>query len=148
MKYHLAQINVAKARAEMTEPLMQGFVSRLAEINSIADNAPGFVWRLQSEAGDSTAIRIFGDQLILVNMSVWESFEDLKNYVYKSKHVELVRDRQAWFSSYSGANQALWWVEAGHIPSFAEAKEKLAYLEKHGPGPEAFVFGKNFPAPK
>ena len=148
MKYHLAQINVAKARAEMTEPLMQGFVSRLAEINSIADNAPGFVWRLQSEAGDSTAIRIFGDQLILVNMSVWESFEDLKNYVYKSKHVELVRDRQAWFSSYSGANQALWWVEAGHIPSIAEAKEKLAYLEKHGPSPEAFVFGKNFPAPK
>ncbi|HHO55666.1 MAG TPA: DUF3291 domain-containing protein, partial [Trueperaceae bacterium] len=48
MKYHLAQINIAKARAEMNDPIMAGFVERLDEINKIADNAKGFVWRLQS----------------------------------------------------------------------------------------------------
>lgn len=148
MKYHLAQINIAKARAEMNSPVMEGFMARLDEINEIADNAKGFIWRLQSEEGDSTAIRVFEDNLILVNISVWESLEDLKNYVYKSKHVELIRDRQAWFTSLSGANQAIWWVPDGHIPSIEEAKEKLDYLEKNGPSQEAFVFGKNFAAPK
>ncbi len=148
MKYNLAQINIAKARAEMNDPIMQGFVARLDEINRIADNAEGFVWRLQSEAGDSTAIRVFEDNLILVNISLWESLEALKNYVYKTKHVELVRDRQAWFTSYAGANQAIWWLPVGHIPRIEEAKEKLDYLEKHGPSPKAFVFGKNFPAPE
>ena len=148
MKYHLAQINIAKARAEMNDPIMAGFVERLDEINKIADNAKGFVWRLQSEAGDSTAIRVFDDKLILVNISVWETLEDLKNYVYKSNHVELIRDRQAWFTSFLGAKQAIWWLPEGHIPSIEEAKAKLEYLEKHGPSPEAFVFGKNFPALK
>jgi len=146
-KYHLAQINIALAKAEMDTEIMEGFVSRLAEINETADNAEGFVWRLQTEDGDSTAIRVFDEPLLLVNMSVWENIEALKDFVYKSAHVELIRDRQEWFHKYIDAHQALWWIPAGHIPTIEEAKEKLETIQKQGPTALAFHFGKPFPIP-
>lgn len=145
--YHLAQLNVANAKADMESAVMQGFVARLEEINALADQAPGFVWRLQDESGDATSIDVFGDPLLLVNMSVWESLEDLKNYVYQTLHVEVLRNRNAWFNAMKEANLALWWIKAGHIPDTAEAKQKLEHIRTHGPTPEAFTFGKPFPAP-
>lgn len=142
MKYHLAQMNIAKARDEMDSETMRGFVERLDEINVLADQSEGFVWRLQTEAGDATSIQAFDDPLLLVNMSVWESVEALKHYVYKSAHVELIRDRDAWFYKMIEAHQVLWWVPAGHIPSVEEGKQRLEYLEEHGVSLKAFTFAK------
>ncbi len=147
-KYHLAQVNIALAKEEMDKKLMEGFVSRLDEINEKADDAKGFVWRLQTEDGDSTAIRVFDKPLLLVNMSVWESIDTLKDFVYASAHVELIRDRQAWFHKVVEAHQALWWIPAGHIPTTKEAKEKLEYIQKHRSTVEAFHFGKPFSMPE
>ncbi len=146
--YHLAQINIALAKEEMDSEIMHGFVSRLDEINAEADKADGFVWRLQSDQGDSTAIRVFDEPLLLVNMSVWESVEAMKDFVYKSGHVELIRDRHAWFNKYVDAHQALWWIPEGHIPTIEEAKEKLEAIQKDGPKAAAFHFGKHFPKPE
>jgi hypothetical protein len=142
MKYQLAQINIAQAQDAMDSETMQGFVDRLDEINSIADNAPGFIWRLQSEEGDATAIRAFDNPLLLINMSVWEGIESLKTFVYKTFHVELIQDRDAWFGKMLQAHQALWWVPAGHIPTIEEGKQKLDSLQRHGPGKTAFTFAK------
>jgi hypothetical protein len=143
-RYHLAQINIAHAQAPMESAVMKGFVDRLAEINALADNSPGFVWRLQTDEGDSTALRAFEDPMLLVNMSVWESLDSLKNYVYKSLHVELIRDRDAWFNKMTRPYQALWWVPMGHIPSVTEGKEKLELLQKGVPTIDAFTFVKPF----
>jgi hypothetical protein len=142
MKDQLAQINIAQAQDAMDSETMQGFVDRLDEINSIADNAPGFIWRLQSEEGDATAIRAFDNPLLLINMSVWEHIESLKTFVYKTFHVELIQDRDAWFGKMLQAHQALWWVPAGHIPTIEEGKQKLDSLQRHGPGKTAFTFAK------
>lgn len=147
-QYQLAQINIAQAKDEMDTETMSGFVSRLDEINAIADKADGFVWRLQTENGDSTSIRVFDDPLLLVNISVWNDIESLKNYVYKSLHIELVRDREAWFDKLGAMHQALWWVPKGHIPTTQEAKDKLEILRENGPTQEAFTFGKSFPKPE
>lgn len=141
-KYHLAQINIAYSRAAREDTIMKGFVDRLDEINGIADNSPGFVWRLQTEEGDATTIQAFEDPLLLVNMSVWEDIDSLKNYVYKSLHVELIQDRDEWFTKIQESHQALWWVPAGHTPSVEEAKEKLLYLQTHGPSEVAFTFAR------
>ncbi|HFB67177.1 MAG TPA: DUF3291 domain-containing protein [Aeromonadales bacterium] len=146
-KYHIAQLNIAKAVAEMDTKTMADFVARLDEINQLADDAPGFIWRLQTESGDSTAIRVFDDPLMLVNISVWQNIEALKNFVYKSFHVELIRDREAWFNKMAEAHQVLWWVEAGHIPGINEAKAKLEHLRTNGVSQQAFTFGKPFDAP-
>lgn len=70
MTDHLAQLNIARMRAPLDDPIMSGFVDQLDHINSVAEQSPGFVWRLQTETGDATAIRIFDDDHILVNMSV------------------------------------------------------------------------------
>lgn len=147
VKYHLAQVNIAKALAPMTDPAMAGFVNRLDDLNALADETEGFVWRLQGEDGNNTALRVFEDPMLLINMSVWESVEALRNYTYKSAHVEVMRERKKWFTSPDGPHLVLWWIPAGEIPTPDEAKEKLRLLELRGPTPDAFTFRNSFPPP-
>lgn len=148
LNFQLAQVNIAQAKAEMDTETMSGFVNRLDEINALAEQSEGFVWRLQSDNGDATSIRVFDDPLLLVNMSVWGSIEALRNYVYKTVHVELVRDREAWFDKMENIHQALWWIPTGHIPTTQEAKDKLELLRELGSTQEAFTFGKPFQKPE
>ena len=143
--YRLAQINIAEAKAEMDTEVMAGFVARLENINALADSSPGFIWRLQSEDGDSTAIRVFDSALLLINISVWETLESLKNFVYKSAHVELIQDRDAWFDKFKSAHQALWWIPEEHIPTVEEGKERLEHIQLNGPTEYAFTFARPFP---
>ena len=145
--FHIAQVNVAQAKADMASDLMQGFVSRLDEINALADRADGFIWRFKEDSGSATAIRVFDDPLLLINMSVWANLDALKHYVYKSLHVDLIKDRDAWFNKLGQSHQALWWIPVGHIPNVEEAQKKLEYIRKFGPSAEAFTFAKPHPMP-
>ena len=146
--FQLAQVNIGRIRAPLDDPLMAGFTSRLERINAVADQSPGFVWRLQTPDGDATSIRAFEDDRILVNMSVRESFEALHRYVYEGPHQELLRGRRDWFLPYDGPMLALWWIPAGHVPTVEEAKGKLDELGKNGPSASAFTFRNPFPAPQ
>jgi Domain of unknown function (DUF3291) len=139
-KYHIAQVNIGRTKAPLDDLGMSGFVNRLEEINAVADHSPGFVWRLQTPEGDATYLRPYDDDRILINMSVWETIDDLRHYVYKTAHAELLRQRQDWFEKFVGVYVALWWVPVGHVPGVDEAKKRLAYLEKHGPTEYAFTF--------
>jgi len=143
---HIAQVNIGRMKGALEDPVMADFVARLDEINALADRSPGFVWRLQSDAGNATYLRPFDDDRILFNMSVWESIEQLKRYVYYTAHVEVLKRRHDWFEKFSGAYTALWWVPQGHRPGVDEAKQRLAHLDAHGPTPFAFTFKKPFPA--
>jgi len=127
-------------RAALDSPVMEGFVARLDEINALADRSPGFVWRLQTDEGNATYLRPYDDERILFNLSVWESVDALKEYVYKTAHAELLRQRRDWFEQFDRAFVALWWVPAGHVPGIDEAKKRLAHLEEHGPSQFAFTF--------
>jgi len=142
--YHLAQINIARMRAPLDDPLMAGFVARLDEINALADEAPGFVWRLQDESNNATNIKVFDDPRLIVNMSVWESIEALFEYTYRSGHIELLRARKEWFEPPGSPPVALWWIPAGQIPTAEEGKQRLALLEQNGPSAEAFTFKQKF----
>jgi hypothetical protein len=142
--FHLAQSNIARMRASLDDPIMAGFVELLEPLNALADRSPGFVWRMQDEDGDATAIRVFENELILFNLSVWESVEALQDYAYRSKHVEAVRVRGDWFEPTSKPNFVLWWIPAGHIPSVEESKERFTMLWEHGPTADAFTFHTRF----
>jgi heme-degrading monooxygenase HmoA len=144
---HLAQVNIARMNAPLDSAEMTDFVARIAEINALADTAPGFVWRLATEQGDATYLRPYDDDRILFNMSVWQSVEALRAYVYGSAHTEVMRRRHRWFAKFEGAYLALWWVRAGEIPSIDEAKARLARLDSEGPSPAAFTFKQLFPPP-
>lgn len=139
-RYQIAQVNIGRILEELDKPVMAGFVNRLVEINALADASPGFVWRLIESAGNATYLRPFDDSRMLMNMSVWETVEQLRHFVYKTVHIELLRERHAWFEKLAGVYTAVWWVPEGHIPSVDEARQRLAYLEAHGPSEFAFTF--------
>ena len=145
--YHLAQINIARMLAPIEDPLMADFVANLPSINALAEQSPGFVWRLQADSGDATSIKVYDDDMIIVNLTVWESLDSLRAFVYKSNHYGFLRDRKRWFEKFDGPYYAMWWVPAGHIPSTDEGRERLQYLREHGDLEYAFSFRKEFPAP-
>ncbi|MDI5993756.1 DUF3291 domain-containing protein [Pseudomonas sp. MDMC216] len=144
--YHLAQLNIAWMKTPLESPEMADFVANLERINALAEGSPGYVWRLQDEAGDATAIRPFGDE-VLVNMSVWHDVQSLSDYVYKSAHTEMLKRRREWFERVEQAHQVLWWVPAGHRPSVVEASERLGHLREYGATAQAFTFRHAFAAP-
>ena len=144
--YHLAQLNTATLKEPLESPSMAEFVANLDRINALAENSPDFIWRLKDEAGDATAMRPFGEN-ILVNMSVWKDVEALHAYAFRSAHVEVLRKRRDWFERMTEAYAVLWWVPRGHQPSVAEAAERLTHLKKFGATPHAFSFREAFPAP-
>ena len=144
--WHLAQLNIAKMLAPTNSPELAEFMENLDRINELADSAPGFVWRLQSEEGDATEFRHFGDDY-LVNMSVWTDVESLSEYVYRTAHADIMRKRRQWFDRMREAFSVLWWVPAGHRPDLAEAERHLQILRERGAGPEAFTFAQAYPPP-
>ena len=145
-KFLLAQLNIAVMKAPLESPEMADFVANLDRINALAETEPGFVWRLQTEEGDATALRPLGDN-VLVNMSVWQDVAALNRYVYRSAHVEVMRRRKEWFERMAEAHLVLWWIPRGHRPTIDEASERLAHLRAHGPGPHAFNFRMAFTPP-
>ena len=135
---HVAQLNVARPLEPLDSPRLAGFVDALDEVNAAADAAPGFVWRLQTDAGNATDLRPWGDDLI-VNLSVWETVEALRSYVYGPVHADVLRRRREWFSALGRPHLVLWWVPEGHRPGLEEAGDRLERLERDGPGPEVFT---------
>jgi hypothetical protein len=144
--FELAQINISRLLAPLDSPQLKAFVDALDPVNAVADAAPGFRWRLQGEAGDATAIRVFDDDWLIVNMSVWESQKALLAYVYGDAHRSVLKDRRQWFHRPVEAMTALWWVPAGHRPSVAEAEERLTHLRAHGPSAHVFTLKDEFVA--
>jgi Domain of unknown function (DUF3291) len=147
MTYHLAQLNIAQMKEPLLSETMKGFVAQLGPINSLADTAPGFVWRLQSEAGDATVLRPFSDDMLIVNFSVWKDMEALYNYTYYSDHAKVFREHKTWFESMQEHHFVMWWIPVGHTPSLQEAKERLEMLRRDGPNVNAFTFKQQFEIP-
>ncbi len=144
--YHLAQLNIAVMSAPVESPQLKDFVDNLDRVNVLAEQSPGYLWRLQDESGNATALRPFGDDT-LVNLSVWENVEDLEYFVYQSIHVDFVKRRREWFEKLQMAHTVLWWIPQGHTPDEKEAGEKLELLRSQGATPEAFTFRERFAAP-
>ena len=137
---HLAQLNIGRLVAPLDDPRLEPFVSNLDAVNALAEASPGYVWRLQTDEGDATALRPYPDPDVIVNLTVWESVESLKAFVYQGDHLAVFRRRREFFEVPSEAYVVLWWVPDGHIPSLDEAKERLDFLRRHGPSPWAFTF--------
>ena len=146
--YELAQLNIGIFKGPIDSPVMADFVANLDRINALAERTPGFVWRLQTEEGNATAIRPYPeDENMAVNMSVWKDVDALRRFVFQSAHIEIMRRRHEWFVKMDKAFLVLWWVPKGHIPTVEEAKAKLELLRRNGPSAEAFTFRQAFPPP-
>ena len=144
--YHLAQVNIGLPLEPLESERLRGFVDMLEPINALADTAPGFVWRLQTEDGDATAIRAFDDERLIMNMSVWESLETFTAFVYGAEHSAVMRQRRQWFVPMQ-VYTAAWWIPAGTIPTPADSVVRLDLLTRLGPTPDAFTVKRPFPPP-
>jgi hypothetical protein len=145
--WHVAQLNVGRANGPMDGPIMAGFMARLDEINGLAERTPGYVWRLKTEAGNATDIKVTDDPLFIVNLTVWRSIDELYEFTYRSMHKELFKRRFDWFERSSTPTMVLWWQAAGSVPTVDEALARLRLLTDRGPTPDAFTFKQRFPAP-
>ena len=148
----LAQVNIGRLLALVDSPQLAGFMAELDPVNAVADSAPGFIWRLQTEAGNATAVRAFewdaaGSAGVIMNMSVWESVEALAAFVYSDAHRQVLRRRREWFEHMTEAYTALWWIGRGQLPGTADAEERIRHLRSHGPTPRAFTMRVHFPPP-
>ena len=146
MAYELAQLNIAQMQAPLDSPELADFVGNLDRVNALAEQSPGYRWRLQTEEGNATGIREFGDDY-LVNLSVWEDVESLRAFVYSAEHVAFMRRRREWFASMREAYFVMWWVPTGQWPDIKEARDRLQTLRTRGPSEDAFTFQHNYPAP-
>ena len=146
--YHLAQINIGRFRAEPDDPVNADFMAALDAVNAQAEAAEGFIWRLTGSGNNATDIQMFDDPLLLMNMSLWRDLASLHDFTYRTAdHTALMARRAEWFTPVH-PHLALWWVEAGHIPTPAEGVERLDMLARLGPSQDAFSFAQRFSAPQ
>ena len=144
-KYHIAQLNIARMSGKNIDELaMADFVAQLDEINLLAEKSEGFIWRLKSDDGNATSYNPYNDNRLIINFSVWQNAGDLKNFVYNSVHVVVMKNRKKWFENFGQPYYVLWNISPGFIPSIDEAVERLAYMQKHGPSENAFDFKNIF----
>ena len=143
-KVHLAQLNIGRLKAPIDDPMIDDFRNNLAHINALAEASPGFIWRLQDESGDATSIKPFGDELEIVNLTVWESVEALADFAYRSGHFELLRRRREFFEAPDKPILCLWWIQEGTVPTVEQAIARLDHLRAYGPTTEAFTFRHRF----
>jgi hypothetical protein len=141
---HLAQANIARQRGPLDSPVMRGFVVALDPVNRIAERSPGFVWRLGSSQSHGATTLRDGSFPVIVNLSVWGSYEALHAFVYHSPHGAYLRCRARWFEPSPQPSTVLWWVEAGQRPTVEEALRRLRHLRAHGPSPRAFTLRRRF----
>lgn len=144
--HELAQVNIARLKAPLDSPQLKDFVAALDPVNADADAADGFVWRLQGDGGDATDVAVFGDDWLIINMSVWRDTNALTAFMYQGRHREMLARRREWFERIEQAMVAMWWVPAGHRPTVAEAEARLLHLRANGPTPYAFTLRTSFPA--
>ncbi|NNE96607.1 MAG: DUF3291 domain-containing protein [Acidimicrobiales bacterium] len=146
--WHLAQINIGRLKHPTDDPRVAEFMDNLDFINELAEKSPGFVWRLQDDSGNATAIRAFDDESILPNLTVWESIDALKAYVFKTDHAAFLRRRREWFEPMHDLPVlTMWWIPSGHVPTLEEAKERIDHLADNGPTQHAFTFHPHFDPP-
>jgi hypothetical protein len=144
--YELAQVNISRLKFPLDSPELKDFVDALDPVNASAEAADGYVWRLQSEGGDATDIKVFGDDWLIVNLTMWRDTNALTAFMYQGQHREMLSRRREWFEKVVEAMTALWWVPAGHRPTVAEAEARLLHLRANGPTPYAFTLRTSFPA--
>lgn len=141
----LAQANAARLRAPLDDPSMREFLAALDPINRLAGSSPGFVWRLATDDCHGVCVITEDGGPAFLNVSVWQDYESLHAFVYRSRHGRYVRSRARWFVTTRQPSTVLWWTSpTGPPPTVDDATRRLRHLREHGPSPRAFSLRHRF----
>ena len=133
---HLAELNIGKFKYPTSDARMAGFMDNLDRVNALAERSAGFVWRLKGDNNNATDFRVGDDYA--VNLSVWTDAKSLENYVFKTVHAQFYKRKAEWFDLMEKPHMVFWHVPDGHLPSLAEAMDRLENYEKNGATEAAF----------
>tara|TARA_R110002012_G_scaffold6531_3_gene30800 strand:- start:33291 stop:33704 length:414 start_codon:yes stop_codon:yes gene_type:complete len=132
----------------INDPEMKDFRDHTDEVNALAEQSKGFVWRDVFDENAEPKPNALADEQVLINFSVWEDVESLRAYTYKTFHTAIMKRQKEWFQKYGEAHYALWWIKAGTTPTEKEAIKRLAYLKENGASEHAFTFKEVFEKPE
>ena len=138
---HLAELNVGRLRAPTDDPRVAEFMDNLDRINGMGKRMPGFVWMMEGSGAPGTGnteAKIDGDPQFVANLTVWQDFESLRTFVYKTLHLKFMERRAEWFEQLKTRHFVMWWVPEGHQPSLDEALARLKHLQENGDSEDAF----------
>ena len=136
---HIAELNIGRVLYPLDDPRMAEFKDNLDRINALADRSPGFVWRMTGAEDSNNMDSTFeGAPGMNLNLSVWESVEDLRRFVFNTLHDRFFRRKPEWFEILDEPAFVMWEVQAGHVPTPDEAFARLEHLRTHGPSPHAW----------
>jgi hypothetical protein len=146
--HHLAQANISCFSAPLDDPMIKEFVDVLKPENKLAKESPGFLWRLKDEEGRSASHlkSPFKNEMIAINISVWEGMKSFKSFVYGTVYSYSLKNKKKWFDLSKPSQFIMWWIPAGEVPSLELRKEKLEPHQKHGDTPQAFSMRSLFDA--
>jgi Domain of unknown function (DUF3291) len=148
MEFHLAEFNIARLKMPLEAAANAEFVAVLEPVNLLAEASEGFVWRLTDDGGlSSTYVVAYDDPQTIVNLTVWQSVESLKHFVYRSGHGSYFRRRTEWFEPSTDVNMVCWWVRAGELPTVDDAVKRLDHLRAYGQSEQGFLFTEPVPRP-
>ena len=140
--HHLAELNFGVLKHDWEDPRIAEFTNNLDRVNTLAENSPGFVWRLTDddmEAGQLDAAGVFGgNPLVASTLSVWEDAASLEHFVWNTIHRQFYEKRSQWFAGEGQSNFVMWWVPMGHRPTLQEGMERFSHWQKHGDSDHAF----------
>ena len=137
-------MNYAIAKESLDSPMMAGFVKNLSDINKLAEDSQGFIWRLIDETETVNISNLVpannpADLPIILNISVWRSVKELYDFVYRTAHLGVLKQGDSWFMPAQGPSMVLWHLSDGAaMPDEAEAFARLASLASKGPTAYAF----------
>ncbi|MEM8876948.1 MAG: DUF3291 domain-containing protein [Pseudomonadota bacterium] len=135
---HLAHMNIAPLRYPPGHPRVAEFIDNIDKVNALAARMPGFVWRFDDRGDASLARKLFGDPSMTFTISIWETPEALRHFVWNTIHKRFFDKRAQWFRSAKSANMVLWWIDAGTRPTPEMAVERLDHLVRYGNSEFAF----------
>ena len=136
--HHLAQLNLARAVADLDDPVMAGFMDGLAGVNAIAEKSDGFIWRLTDPAADAAAKALLADPRETYTLSLWRDAAALEFFVWNTVHRRFMKNRHSWFRPATAPFLVMWWLPAGTVPDFADALARLERLRDDGPSQAGF----------
>jgi Domain of unknown function (DUF3291) len=93
----LAEVNLARLRFPLDSAQAREFVAAVDRIDRLAEQSAGFIWRCHTGEAHPSAAAETGDPLMVINLSVWWSYEHLHACIYRSAYGHYVRRRYDWF---------------------------------------------------
>jgi hypothetical protein len=124
-------MNLSKLVMPTHTPPMADFMAGIPPVYEVADASPGFVWRWIDKSGSPWAYRPY-ERDVIANLSVWESPEAVKGFVYSSLHRQYYERRFEWFVKIPWPRAVFWWIPVDTRPTYEEAKRRLDHLAEHG----------------